>query len=328
MQNASEIRLSKVIQSMAGLGNVLFFQTKKKAEVLNSELKRIASENKLEYSPRQEKKISLYATQSAVMNRHFTQLRGFKPTEVEVDRAIHFAAFTTVLDDLMDSSGLSFEDTMTWAEDNREHAAILLHLYQQLEELFEESETFVKYFNLTQSSQNESVKQTLKTPLTEEEIFKITYDKGGYSTLASRAVLSHPLSPEETAAIYELGGVYQLLNDTFDTYKDFFVEPIQTIVQRKPDFRYIRKLIVDRYAKFFGMHMDLDFGTSDKWNSYATTSLIIARGMVACDQLERLQGVREVLDISSCSRSELIVDMEKPQNLLKSIQYARRLHLQ
>lgn len=313
-----------VLKSFAGLGSELFFPTKRRVHELNAELQKIAFNNGVHFSDAQRRKIEVYASQSAIMNRHFCELRGVKPSEEEQWSALYFAAFTTVLDDLMDSRQTTFEQTLLWASKHKQEACVFLFLYGKLEELFQ-VKTFKHFFDLTQQAQNESLKQTLQEPLNQNEILKISFDKGGYSTLASRAVLSHELTEAEAEAIYVLGGVYQLLNDTFDVYKDFAVEPLQTIIQVKPDFNFVRSLLKQQWDHFSKLYFKLPFGKLDLQKSYTSIAIIAARGWVACDQFSRLQGTHYTLDISAFSRKELIVDMEKPLNLWKSVVYAKKL---
>ncbi|KAB2808038.1 class 1 isoprenoid biosynthesis enzyme [Phaeocystidibacter luteus] len=290
-------------------------------EELNTHLKSVGS-NLL--TDQERKRIAAYVAQNSIVNLHTRLLHGVPVLKRDQKYGAYFGAFTPFMDDAMDDGRKTYREVIDEVEASPELHPSLAYLWRPVKEILDTNETFHRFYQDTIVAQNESVSQNESTPLTFEELVKITEKKGGSSTLLYRSIATHELYPEEERALHALGGVYQLLNDIFDFYKDT-QSGQQTIVTNRPDFFFIRELLDEKVREFLHLFDEIPASRRGKKRALASISIILARGFVACDQYQRLQRDSRFLVVRGRERKELIVDMEKPQNLLKSLSYAARI---
>jgi hypothetical protein len=93
-------------------------------------------------------------------------------------------------------------------------------------------ETFMNYIKIEHISQLMSTHQSSNKPLTRDDLFKITLAKGGITIMAGMYLMAPKITVEERKAIYEVGGVLQVLEDIFDIQEDQEMG-IQTISNQK-----------------------------------------------------------------------------------------------
>lgn len=67
----------------------------------------------------------------------------------------------------------------------------------------------------------EKSKEQFNPNICEDDVIKITKEKGGYAMLFYRSSISHPCSTDEYNFYYTLGGLLQMTNDINDAYKDY-----------------------------------------------------------------------------------------------------------
>lgn len=93
-------------------------------------------------------------------------------------------------------------------------------------------ERFKNYIRIEHVSQLMSISQLSEKHLSRDHLLKITLAKGGISVLAGMHLLVQDLNREERRAIYEIGGVCQILEDIFDIEEDLKLG-IQTLPNQK-----------------------------------------------------------------------------------------------
>jgi len=81
-------------------------------------------------------------------------------------------------------------------------------------------ETFMNYIRIEHISQLMSIYQLSDKPLTKENLFKITLAKGGITIMAGAYLMAPKMTKEERKAVYELGGLLQILEDIHDIKED------------------------------------------------------------------------------------------------------------
>jgi hypothetical protein len=81
-------------------------------------------------------------------------------------------------------------------------------------------ESFMRYIKIEHISQLMSTYQSWDKPLTKDTLFKITLAKGGITIMAGMYLMAPKMTIEERKAIYELGGVLQILEDIYDIKED------------------------------------------------------------------------------------------------------------
>jgi hypothetical protein len=81
-------------------------------------------------------------------------------------------------------------------------------------------ETFMNYIKIEHISQLMSIYQLSDKPLTKDSLFKITLAKGGITIMAGIYIMAPKMTMNERKAVYEIGGVLQVLEDIHDIEED------------------------------------------------------------------------------------------------------------
>ena len=93
---------------------------------------------------------------------------------------------------------------------------------------------FMDYVKIENVSQLMSIYQLSDKKVSEKNLFKITFSKGGISALALTYLMVPKLNAKEKKAIYELGAVMQLVDDISDIEED-----IKSGIQTLPNLKLL-----------------------------------------------------------------------------------------
>jgi len=169
--------------------------------------------------------------------------------------------------------------------------------------------------------QLETISQT-NPAITNSEIEAITYAKGGYSVIIYHQTLDENASPQMWQALYNIGALMQFANDCFDIYKDIH-DGIFTLASRCEDYNVIKKLYLEKVKEANETVRKLPYSTSKKNEFLIIMHAIISQGLVAIDQMIRLQErLGGPVNCIEMPRKELITDMQKVKNIARWIRYA------
>lgn len=134
-----------------------------------------------------------------------------------------------------------------------------------------------------------------------------------------RSIMDHPLVEKEEEMVLQLGALVQLTNDIFDVWEDR-QKGIKTMADGIPDFTSLKSEFQQLILSFLQKTGELHYKKSNKRKFSSLVLMIISRGLVCLDHLETSrQENNGIFEPSSMSRKQLICDMEKPSNFLKSL---------
>ena len=262
----------------------------------------------------------------AILGESFCTLRGYKMTNDERECSTLSGSLTGLFDDLFDKNKtdnklieqlLYTPDSFIPINDNQK---LSLEIYKLFLNKLVNKDLSRKFINEIFKVQLDSIKQE-RISITNEEIIDITYRKGGYSVLFFRSVYQHNLDKVEYDAFYQLGALMQLGNDIFDVYKDY-KSSINTLVTRTEDIKVLRNHFIKEHIKTNNLLINLNYPSRNKAIFLNKVNLALSRCYVCLDQFERLQNnSNNEFKISDYIRKDLICDMEKPLNILKSLMY-------
>ncbi|NVK73863.1 MAG: hypothetical protein HWE24_10300 [Oceanospirillaceae bacterium] len=313
-----------VLDELSRLGYAVYVRNKRQTDRLINELSSYLGQHNQSISPKQEKRIRGYCAQVALLTRVFTLLRGYPPTEREYRNAQYLAAYTPVLDDLMDDLGLKYEELLSYSGEENSDFRLFQYLDEKMKTIRGEKADFDKFFIRTLNEQDRSLAQLGERQLSSEEIQSITFDKGGYSVLLVRCVLDHDLAKGEEETVYHFGSLAQLMNDIYDVYKDS-QEGLQTMVTASCDFNWIEEIYKTRCRMFRNSFFKMEYSMRNVKRSFVAHSLALSRAIVALEYYKALQAGKPRLPIEEYSRKPLIVDMEKLPNFWRSIVLSRNI---
>lgn len=253
-------------------------------------------------------------------------------SEKERARATLFGILTPLYDDLFDLESLSEKDYKLitlkphefngWSFQTR----VIKLLQSELINTTINSENYLEACEKVMEAQLRSKNQR-NSSISKSDLEKITYDKGGYSMLLYLQLLNPDKFPGVQELAYTLGSVYQLCNDVFDLYKDVR-DGIYTLPNTCSDLVALKKNLILRIKTQNAELRQLDLDLNKTRHLLISLNLVNARALVALDHLIRslpLAAPDPFNYWKSQARHDVIVDMEKPANILKWIGYTYKI---
>lgn len=309
---------------------VLFFKVywlcRKYTNRLFKELNQITSEN-YSLTEKSKKRIRFYTSQACISASWACALRGSGLSKEEKRNVIYLGAITPILDDLTDITKATSSQILDFLDDNgdeeNQEKVIARYLHKQLQEM--KNEYFNVVFTEALIAQDTSIKQIEERVLSEEELTQIALDKGGRWTLCYRSSLAPAIKPGEREAFFTLGYIAQQINDMFDIYKDYRNKQ-QTLFTNSKDINNNYLDFQSKIQQMISQFYQLDYDKKNITKCLAEISAITSRGMVCIHQLLSLQNKNSEFDITKFSRQQLVCDMEKLSNVLKSLMYSFRFY--
>jgi hypothetical protein len=284
------------------------------------------------FLPEQQKKIldyyGLFIT--SFLCSSYKRLYGKILSNEERKRATLFGVLTPVGDDLFDIDKLdkrsieritfypeTFVATTFSGNVAKEIQTYLLQTVPHKEEYLEASKNVLDI-------QVETIKQT-KQSISKEEMRRITYTKGAVSVIIYHQCLNEAADAQMQEVLFLIGSLYQLGNDIFDLYKDVR-DNIYTLVNTCDDYVQFKKDFIERVRLQNEKIYALPYSKRDKEDFCIVMNTINARSLVAIDQFIATQKkYAHKIDWWKLERKDMIVDMEKPANILKWLQYIFKL---
>jgi len=269
------------------------------------------------------KPLKHYAIGLRITNLWFSTLRGYPCTDKEVLAGRYLGALTPLFDALFDDKELNemeIRDAISSQNTNNEIIILLQALRDRLLDNVKDPLVVEKYLQKIIDSQIDSLSQ--KNPdITYDEIRRISFNKGGVALQGCRSILDHSMDDKEKEAVHQLGSLVQLTNDVFDVWEDTR-QGIKTMVDGISDLAGFRAEYQDLIVSFFQKCEHLNYKKANRSKFYIQMMLIISRGLVCLDHLDKSQEENDgVFNPQNMSRKQLICDMEKPSNFLKSLRY-------
>ena len=256
----------------------------------------------------------------------YKRLYGKSLTDEERKRATLFGILTPVGDDLFDIDKLDegnireitfqperFVATTFSSKVAKEIQTYLLKSVPHKEEYLEASKNVLDI-------QVETIKQT-NPQIPEEEIRRITYIKGAVSVIIYHQCLDETADNQMLEVLFLTGSLYQLGNDIFDLYKDVR-DNIYTLVNTCGDFKQFKKDFIERVKLQNEKIYALPYRQRDKEDFCIVMNTINARSLVAIEQfIETQQRIGLKVNWWQLQRKDMIVDMEKPRNIVRWLYY-------
>lgn len=262
----------------------------------------------------------------AVLGESFCILRGKKMTEKERLSLTYLGGLTGLFDDFFDEKDMSEEHILNLINTPEDpiiksaHEKLFTTFYKKALENAADVNLVKDYFIKVFDAQVLSKKQILPE-IDYDEINSITFQKGGISLLFYRCALSQAMNEEEEKLLYKLGGLMQLENDIFDIYKDHKAG-IKTLVTTETKIENLKKIYKYLIDEIHELVFNYNYPIKNKKKFLRIISMIICRGNVCLDMLQKKEELtNNVFAIDKYERKDLICDMEKPVNILKTINY-------
>lgn len=262
----------------------------------------------------------------AILGEAFCTLRGVPMCESERWSSTSQGIITGLFDDFFDDIRLPEEQIVNMVEKpesiipQSSNEKLFLDFYLVALQKASHPELIKKQLLLVHHAQVASMEQE-NPEIDKERIWEITCLKGGDSVLFYRTAYDNLLVKGEEEALFQLGSLMQLENDIFDIYKDAKAK-IATLPTTLPKVIELRQLYEAQINLLIELCYKMDYPEKQVKQFLNRVMPVINRGFVCLDQYQRLEKNNgDVFDTASFSRKQLICDMEKPGNLLRTIRY-------
>lgn len=269
---------------------------------------------------------------AAVAGEGYCILRGKAMTEQERLVLTCLGAITGLGDDMFDEKRtpldhikaliLDPDTTKVWSSNE----ALFIRLYKKALEHMQDIPALKKSFLEVMDAQVLSLKQE-NPDISGDEIRHITRHKGGVSILFYRHAFREKISKAERDMLYQLGGIGQFENDLFDVYDDL-TDHIHTLVTREERIQSLRHWYEGLIEEFSELVYQTDYPLEGKRRFLDFSMLIMARGLVCLDFLEKTSRKTDgIFAPIKYERKDLICDMGKTGNILRNIHYFAKTEL-
>jgi len=266
----------------------------------------------------------------AVVAASFSILRATPLSIKERTAATYLGAMTGLGDDFFDVKAYEPEKLNTLLnallnESNynsytRTVERAFLFFYARLKENITQQERLKNYIKRVFEAQIKSQKQT-ESHISREEIIDITLEKGGLSLLLYRSTIQTEADEIEEQLLYKLGGLMQLGNDIFDVYKDYKMG-IKTLITIETNIDVLHSYYLQLMNETIELAYKMNYPRKNIRSFIMFIMLGLARVFVMLEMLKKRQlKTHNVFAPEKYTRKELICDMEKPFNILRSIFY-------
>lgn len=283
-------------------------------------------------SPSEKKKVLFYYPMYTVLAcaQMYLTLKGRKLTKDERKRLTLVGAMATLCDDLIDENNFTREQVFNLLSNdfNEEaldpKAKLLVALNKELQTFYTFTPEYLSQLKMALQRQAASVKQ-LDPNITLEEIVDICREKNGHTSLMFASLLDETWSNEELQFIYQSAIVGQLTNDSFDIYFDT-QEAIKTYFNKAPSVKDTRQFFLDECTKLHAMVMVCNVPQKNKLRTIRRMSILHAFTLTALDHLQQTEDKRGIpVDWKSVHRKEMVTDMAKNRNRIKTVRYMKYL---
>lgn len=265
-----------------------------------------------------------------VVCNNLYDLTGKELTSDEQHRILLLSIFGPLYDDLFDDNILSLEAIEAFTLYPEKHQPrsfeehVALKAYLQVLELSPDRALVIRQLHEVFTWQKASLRQMCED-ITEEELYRITYQKSYHSVLLFCTVLDHYPADDIVEMLYPVAGLMQLTNDAFDVYKDVN-NGVYTLPNHYRNFDKLQQQFLGDVAAFNRMLRKLPFPRSAKGSYSITIHALHAMGWMALAQLkENTNGVRSMAELAALGRKALVCDMDNLRQKMRWVKQVKHL---
>ncbi|TAE62423.1 MAG: hypothetical protein EAY68_08695 [Bacteroidetes bacterium] len=259
----------------------------------------------------------------------FLQLLGRKCTPTEQAHIVHYFTCSSLFDDFVDEKQLTWQQlfAISYAPENyiansfEERTFLYAHRY--LLDIVRNKEAYLADTKILFEAQKNSQLQ-IHGQLSEPLLTQTTLNKGGYSLRICNYYFADEGMDEQLPIWEKLGNIIQVINDLFDVWKDVqnqTVTPANNAKNIHELTAWYRQLVDALWQE-----MQAIKAPSHKVTAFKISMAgICAFGFIAIDQFRLLADADGRLHWQQYTRKQLIIDMEKWNNLVSWCRHTYKL---
>ena len=267
----------------------------------------------------------------AILGEAFCVLRGTKMTDSERWVSTSQGIITGLFDDFFDDLRLPEAQIISMVEKpeaitpKSSNEKLFLDFYLAALKKATHPDLIKKQLLKVNQAQVASVEQE-DPNINKERIWEITKLKGGVSVLFYRTAFDNLPAKGEEEALFQLGSLMQLENDIFDIHKDYQsnIFTLPTTINKVSELRILYGEQINHFVKLCYL---MDYPKKQVEQFLDCVMPVLNRGFVCLDTYQKLENTNSgVFDVASFTRKQLICDMEKPGNFIRTIKYQLTVH--
>ncbi len=259
----------------------------------------------------------------------FTQLRRRKSNHGEKERIMLYFLCSSLFDDFCDEKQLSANELYRISfepelyQPTRFEERLFLHAHLTIKNYVKNKDYYDAVTKELFKAQLDSVQQ-LDPQISNEEIQQITMTKGGSSTLLCHFYLDLDAGKIEQNCWRQLGVLLQFTDDLMDLFDDLKTG-MQTLPTRIKNVSDFHTFYEGQIQQMQSLVSQLPFPLKQKQHLIMSLVGICSLGNLVLQQLQNAQGnAPQITDLPSQPRQVLIIDMEKPKNILYCVKFTYR----
>lgn len=236
----------------------------------------------------------------------------------------YLTGFIPLYDDFTDDYQLKHQEiikTLKRNSNSSNNFQLASYLYKRIMEEHPDPDFFSDLLEKGGEAQNLSMLQK-EEDVSIDQLWEITHKKGGYFTLLCFSIYSKSFSKKQWDFIYNLGAVIQLLNDTFDVYKDA-KEGIKTLPNTLPNVIDIEQLFLEKVNSL--LSEDIPWKVSNQNFVKRKLALVFSTGLICIEQFKEVEKKQGIFPPKILVREELICDMDSFFKVYATIKKSKAL---
>ncbi len=258
---------------------------------------------------------------------NYLLIRKRKLTHKERWQLTYVAAMASLCDDLIDEESWSAAQLFNLLDDRSvefsgsKKARLILALNEELYKKYTPPEGYHQLLRNAIQSQADSINQ-LNPEISYNEIIKISKEKNGNTSLMFASLIDEDWTKEELAMIYQSGFMGQLVNDTYDVYKDL-QDGVQTYILRHQTIDEAEEFFINEWKNLCRLIKECNTYKKQKEKLIERFACMHAYALVAFDQFRKIE--KQNLHLKTATRKQLVIDMELWSTRIKLLQKIKLL---
>ncbi|MBD0404293.1 hypothetical protein [Flammeovirga sp. EKP202] len=259
----------------------------------------------------------------AILGELICFLREEKMTFEERKYSTYQCSLTGLVDDFFDVQEYTLDEVRKMVSfekpPNNSSEKLSEFLHRESFKFYSNRNGFLKSLDDVLLVQEDSRQQFQQGLLSREQLLDLTIRKGGDSFLYFIRLYLKKITPQDDEFFYLLGGITQFSNDIFDLYEDL-QENVDTLLTTSASIKEVKDLYYSLIRQLFEKSTQTSFHKIETFLEFYSIG-VFNRCIICLDQYESLQRASSsgIFQPGLYSRDELICDMEKPSNLLRSL---------
>ena len=265
-----------------------------------------------------EKRIKQYLKFNPINGLVIALLRGMSLSDEELRRFYLLNAFAPIYDDAFDKHHLSADQINQFLADeecSETPVALLQRLWRDITNGLayrDQLRTTIEALSVAQESS-----KSLTPTSSRDSRFAGSFQKGALSGLCFRYLMDHSIQEGELMSVEQLGAFGQLIDDIFDLWEDR-IQGASSFLSTFDRVIDIRTLLDEQFQQTHRTFQGTGFDAANIRSVMPIIRLIYAIGQTGIDHYQGLWGKAKI-DLRGLERHNVIVDMEKPINLIRLI---------